>query len=332
MKALQRWTLLLSILMNPVAANNGETVRYGAKGKSIRLAVKGSKDFSSEELSWYFDNGTKFRLVKYDKTGLKPATPLRVTFNESDLSLTVNHLTLQDIGLYIAEKMDSGGQQTVLTRYQLYVQAPVSKPVIQPSSVTNASGLCNYNLVCTVEEGTKVSIEWAWPGVNSTQPVLSNEGRTLEFTQGSGRDDQIDFFTCYARNNVSNESTTIMKEELGCDWGEADSTSLLTLTSLLCLPLLLLITVVLYMCVIHKTKPISTADRSVSPPARPVTPDITTVYAVAGHKHSSPVYDDVGRSCYSVVNHNASFINARNIETIYDNVHNFESTSFKNCL
>ncbi|XP_058875652.1 SLAM family member 9-like [Acipenser ruthenus] len=331
MKALHRWTLLLSILMNPVAANNGETVRYGAEGKSIRLALNGSKVFGSEELSWYFKNGTEFRLVKY-KTGSKLATPLRVTFNESDLSLTVNHLTLQDIGLYIAVQTNSRGQQTVLMRYQLYVQAPVSKPVIQPSSVTNASGLCNYTLVCTVEEGTKVSIEWAWPGVNSTQPVLSNEGRTLEFTQGSGRDAQIDFFTCSAWNDVSNESTTITKEELRCDWGEPDSASLLTLTSLLCLPLLLVITLVLYMCVIHKSKLISTADRSVSPPARAVTPDITTVYAVAGHKHSSPVYDDVGRSCYSVVNHNASFINARNIETIYDNVNNFESTSFKNCL
>ncbi|MGH0185155.1 UNVERIFIED_CONTAM: hypothetical protein FKN15_017052 [Acipenser sinensis] len=122
MKALHRWTLLLSILMNPVAANNGETVQYGVKGESIRLAVKGSNGFSSEELSWYFKNGTKFRLVKYDKTGSILATPLRVTFNESDLSLTVNHLTLQDIGLYIAEQTDSKGQQTVLMRYQLYVQ------------------------------------------------------------------------------------------------------------------------------------------------------------------------------------------------------------------
>ncbi|XP_041088321.1 SLAM family member 9-like [Polyodon spathula] len=323
MKELLRRTLLLGYLINLVAGSNGVTDQYGAEGKSIHLTVEQPKGF--HELNWYFENGTKFRLVKYDKTGFKLAASLRVTFNESDLSLTVNSLTLQDLGLYTAEKINDKGQHTVLISYQLYVEAPVSKPVIQPSSITNVRGLCNYTLVCSVEEGTKGSIGWEWPEVNCTQPVLSNERRTLEFSQGSGCDDQIDSFTCNAGNHVSRESTTITMEELRCDQTDPDSASLISLTSLLCLPLFLVITALVYMCVIHKTKPICIADSFVSPPARTVTPDITTVYAVAGFKDSR-VYDDIGQSCYSVVNHNASFISARNTETIYDNVHNIEST------
>ncbi|XP_072405896.1 SLAM family member 9-like isoform X2 [Chiloscyllium punctatum] len=174
-------------------------------------------------LTWDFrssSTGRKFQIcykARNNPAECSDGFKERFRLNLTDYSLEIQTLMKSDQGWY--EVNARSGQDVHVELMELRVYEPVSKPLMQVTSVTQG-GICHINLSCSVKRGSNVTYSWWTGGEEVTGDEFHNvtdEGRRLKMFASSNSTSKA--YNCTVRNPVSEDTDMIILEP-HCEQGK----------------------------------------------------------------------------------------------------------------
>ncbi|XP_021470491.2 SLAM family member 8 isoform X2 [Oncorhynchus mykiss] len=185
--------LLLSILHYGV----GISLFNKAVGDSVELP-SGLEREGIKSMEWKYK---KMVIVEFDRNISLPRSQFkgRLEMNDSNFSLIIRELTLQDSGEFLVSAA-SNKEQIPTKTIHLQVHEPISKVEIQKEIKLLANQSCSVWLLCNVSVGSNLS--YTWERGNETY----RDDQQIHFSL-SPADGDISV-TCTASNSVSEKSAS----------------------------------------------------------------------------------------------------------------------------
>ncbi|KAM9401180.1 SLAM family member 8-like isoform 1-T1 [Salvelinus alpinus] len=185
--------LLLSILHYGV----GISLFNKAVGDSVELP-SGLEREAIKSMEWKYK---EMVIAEFDGNFSLPRSQFkgRLEMNDSNFSLTIQELTLQDSGEFLVSAASNRSQIPTKTIH-LQVHEPISKVVIQKEITLLANQSCSVWLLCNVSVGSNLS--YTWERGNETY----RDDQQIHFSL-SPADGDISV-TCNASNPVSEKSSS----------------------------------------------------------------------------------------------------------------------------
>ncbi|XP_056316926.1 uncharacterized protein si:ch1073-220m6.1 [Danio aesculapii] len=166
-----------------------QEILYGLHGKPIHLRISlRNQSLQKKDITWRRFN--KQQLLASSK-GIHPDLQKRMTFNSSDLSLTINKLNESDSGLY--EALLNWEKDTVAA-YTIIVENTISEPVIKVHDFNSSTGECLATVNCSVD-GSWATYDCQKSHCTETQSSLSSISITVTAADRG--------IQCHVNNHVS---------------------------------------------------------------------------------------------------------------------------------
>ncbi|XP_020359664.1 SLAM family member 5-like [Oncorhynchus kisutch] len=186
--------LLLSILHYGV----GISLFNKAVGDSVELP-SGLEREGIKSMEWKYK---KMVIAEFDRNISLPKSQFkgRLEMNDSNFSLTIRELSLQDSGEFLVSAASNKGGQIPTKTIHLQVHEPISKVEIQKEIKLLANQSCSVWLLCNVSVGSNLS--YTWERGNETYRDDQQIHFSLSPADGDIR------VTCNASNLVSEKSAS----------------------------------------------------------------------------------------------------------------------------
>ncbi|XP_029610078.1 SLAM family member 8 isoform X8 [Salmo trutta] len=186
--------LLLSILHYGV----GISLFNKAVGDSVELP-SGLEREGINSMEWKY---RKMVIAEFDGNVSLPRSQFegRLEMNDSNFSLTIQELTLQDSGEFLISAASNKGGQIPTKTIHIQVHEPISKVEIQKEIKLLANQSCSVWLLCNVSVGSNLS--YTWERGNETY----RDDQQIHFSL-SPADGDISV-TCNGSNPVSRKSAS----------------------------------------------------------------------------------------------------------------------------
>ncbi|XP_064881457.1 SLAM family member 8-like isoform X2 [Oncorhynchus nerka] len=186
--------LLLSILHYGV----GISLFNKAVGDSVELP-SGLEREGIKSMEWKYK---EMVIAEFDRNISLPRSQFkgRLEMNDSNFSLTIQELSLQDSGEFLVSAASNKGGQIPTKTIHLQVHEPISKVVIQKEITLLANQSCSVWLLCNVSIGSNLSYTWE----RGNEKYRDDEQIHFSLSPADG-DISV---TCTASNSVSEKSAS----------------------------------------------------------------------------------------------------------------------------
>nr|XP_029530112.1 SLAM family member 8-like isoform X2 [Oncorhynchus nerka] len=185
---------LLSILHYGV----GISLFNKAVGDSVELP-SGLEREGIKSMEWKYK---EMVIAEFDRNISLPRSQFkgRLEMNDSNFSLTIQELSLQDSGEFLVSAASNKGGQIPTKTIHLQVHEPISKVVIQKEITLLANQSCSVWLLCNVSIGSNLSYTWE----RGNEKYRDDEQIHFSLSPADG-DISV---TCTASNSVSEKSAS----------------------------------------------------------------------------------------------------------------------------
>ncbi|XP_053312702.1 hepatocyte cell adhesion molecule-like isoform X2 [Spea bombifrons] len=172
----------------------------------IPMEIELRRDSSRcDEFTWKYryKNDFKASLLAKSRNCREP-TVQRLRISENG-SLEIPDAAREDSGIYTVEVHDSGGKLIHSANYTLYIQAPVSDPLLRVSCRPDGSA----EISCRVQNGSDPTYSLSVNGRLELDSVSSVSGSGVNITVSSAPPWNI---SCSVRNRISERNSSLISE------------------------------------------------------------------------------------------------------------------------